>query len=249
MRYFVSISFNGASYSGWQIQSNATSVQGTLERALSLAAGEPISVVGAGRTDAGVHAINYFAHFDISESCPKSPEALLYKINAILPSDICAHAIFPVEEEAHARFDATSRTYEYFLHTTKDPFAHFSYYCKYPLNVEAMNKAAEAFLGTQDFSSLEKVGGDNKTSICTVTEAFWSFKDPNHLVFRVSANRFLRNMVRAMVGTLLEVGRGRKEIQWVSELLKERDRCKAGQSVPGHALFLTKIEYPYIENK
>lgn len=249
MRYFVSISFNGASYSGWQIQDNAPSVQGVLERALSIATGETVSVVGAGRTDAGVNARDYFAHFDISDDNPKSSEAILYKINAILPPDICAHSIVPVSSDAHARFDATSRTYKYYLHTSKDPFAKFSYYCKYPLNVDTMNKAAQHLLGTHDFSSLEKKGGDNKTSICTVTEAFWSFIDTTHLVFTVSANRFLRNMVRAMVGTLLEVGRGKQEAEWVAELLEERDRGKAGQSVPGHALFLTRIEYPYIDNK
>lgn len=245
MRLFVSLSFNGASYSGWQIQNNANSVQAELENALSLAFGEQISVTGAGRTDSGVNAVNYIAHFDLSDSNSKNPLELLYKINAILPLDIHVEDFFVVAPDAHARFDAISRTYKYYVHTSKDPFACFSLFYRYPLDIDAMNRAANHFLGTQDFSSFEKVKGGNKTSICTVTEARWDCIDETHFVYTVTANRFLRNMVRAMVGTLLEVGRGKKEADWVASLLKEKDRCKAGQSVLGNALFLTEIKYPY----
>lgn len=245
MRLFVSISFNGGAYSGWQIQKNAISVQAVLERALTLATGETISVIGAGRTDAGVNAKGFIAHFDISPECTKKPEYILGKMNAILPSDIIAHNICQVADDAHARFDAISRTYRYYIHTEKDPFAIFSYHYKHRLDVERMNIAAQHLLGTKDFSSFEKVGSDNNTSICTVTSALWERIDKTHLCFEVTADRFLRNMVRAMVGTLLDVGRGKREPEWIAQLIEEKERCKAGQSVPGHALFLTEVRYPY----
>ncbi len=245
MRLFVSISFNGGAYSGWQIQKNAISVQAVLERALTLATGETISVTGAGRTDAGVNARGFIAHFDISPKCTRKPEYILGKINAILPSDIIAHHICQVDDDAHARFDAISRTYNYYVHTEKDPFAIFSYHYRHRLNLEKMNIAAQHLLGTKDFSSFEKVGSDNTTSICTVESALWERIDETHLCFSVTADRFLRNMVRAMVGTLLDVGRGKREPEWVAQLIEEKERSKAGQSVPGHALFLTKVRYPY----
>lgn len=245
MRLFVSLSFDGGRYSGWQIQKNADSVQSELEKALSIAFGEQISVTGAGRTDAGVNATDYIAHFDLSDSNSKNPRELIYKINAILPHYIHVKHFFSVSDDAHARFDAVSRTYKYYLHNVKDPFARFSYYYKFPLNIAAMNLAAESLIGTKDFSSFEKLRGGNKTSICTVTEACWTQSDESHFVYTVSANRFLRNMVRAMVGTLLEVGRGKMKPSEIASLLEEKDRCKAGQSVWGEALFLTQIQYPY----
>jgi len=245
MRYFVLLSFNGSSFSGWQIQSNAESVQGHLERALSIAFGEPVSVTGAGRTDAGVNAKNYIAHFDLSDDKVFDTSERVRKINAILPLDIVVHDIFLQKDDAHARFDAISRTYNYYLHNTKDPFATFSYFFNYKIDIDAMNEAAKLLLGTKDFSSFEKSGADNMTSICTVSEAHWDKIDNNHFVFTISANRFLRNMVRAIVGTLLEVGRGRRPIEWVSEVIQQKDRCMAGQSVPGEALFLTDVQYPY----
>ncbi len=245
MRFFVSISFNGGAYSGWQIQKNVISVQAVMERALTLATGETISVTGAGRTDTGVNAKGFIAHFDVSPECSKKPNEILRKINAILPSDIIAHNICQVEDDAHARFDAISRTYRYYVHTEKDPFAIFSYYYRHPLDVERMNVAAKHLLGTKDFSSFEKLGGDNKTSVCSVISAQWEAIDKTHLCFCVTADRFLRNMVRAMVGTLLDVGRGKREPEWVAQLIEEKERCRAGQSVPGHALFLTEVRYPY----
>lgn len=244
MRFFVSVSYNGARYSGWQRQPNATSIQEVLEDALGKALGSRIEVTGAGRTDAGVSAADYVAHFDypcqIKEHGP-----LLYKINAILPSDIAVNSISQVSNCAHARFDATSRTYRYAVHTVKDPFAWHSHYCKFPLNVEEMNRAAAMLIGRHDFSSFEKTGADNKTSICAVSQAIWQVVSPGHLEFTITADRFLRNMVRAIVGTLIDVGRGRIFAEDMAALLRAGDRSKAGQSVPGEPLMLCGITYPY----
>lgn len=250
MRYFISLSYNGSAFSGWQIQENANSVQNEVQKALSTLLKEPIQVVGAGRTDSGVNAKNYIAHFNTNTQITSARD-FTYKLNAILPKEISIHNIFLVPDSMHARFSAKSRTYKYYIHTEKDPFyANFSY--SLPpnrLNFEKMNIAAKYFLGEQDFSSLEKIGADNKTSICNVTEAYWEPLDSNdfntatHFVFTVTANRFLRNMVRAMVGSLLNVGFGKKEPEWIIEMLAQRNRNAAGHSVPGNALFLTKIEY------
>jgi len=248
MRLFVQLSYDGSPFCGWQSQPNGESVQSNLERALTYALGHVISVVGAGRTDAGVNARGYIAHFDTHSSIEK-PAQTIHKINAILPRKICVHALYSVDDAAHARFDATSRTYRYYIHTSKDPFATYSYQFTFPLDFEAMNEAASHFLGIHDFSSLEKKGGDNTTSICNVTRAVWSKVDECHYVFTVTSDRFLRNMVRAMVGTLLEVGRGKRPASWTKELLDEKDRCLAGQSVPAQGLFLDEITYPYILNK
>ncbi len=246
MRYFICLSYNGSAFCGWQIQENANSVQQELQKALSTLLKEPISVTGAGRTDSGVHARNYIAHFD-SQTLIQDAAYMVYKLNAILPKEIAIHKIFEVSENAHARFDATSRTYKYYVHTTKDPFDNgFSMFVKpQSMDIEKMNRAAEYFLGEQDFSSLEKVNGGNKTSICTVTHAAWERIDATHFVFTVTANRFLRNMVRAMVGSLLEVGAGKREPRWIAQMLAQKNRCSAGQSVPGNALFLVEVKYPF----
>jgi tRNA pseudouridine38-40 synthase len=245
MRLFVQLSYDGSPFCGWQSQPDVPSVQDEMERALSIALGEKITVVGAGRTDTGVNARHFLAHFDVSAWPHEESERLLRKINAILPPAIVAEAFYPVADNAHARFDAISRTYRYYIHLTKDPFARHSCRCWYKLDVDAMNRAAALLLGRHDFSSFEKTGGANKTDICTVTEASWTAVDPTHLVFTITADRFLRNMVRATVGTLLEVGRGRRAPEWVAEVLAARDRCLAGQSVIGEALFLEEIRYPY----
>ncbi|MBQ5593326.1 MAG: tRNA pseudouridine synthase A, partial [Bacteroidales bacterium] len=211
---------------------------------------ETIEVVGAGRTDTGVNAQNYIAHFNISSQIT-SVTNTIYKLNAILPKEIAVQDIFRVNDQAHARFDAKSRTYKYYIHTQKDPFcSNFSYFLPPDrLNFEKMNQAAKYFLGEKDFTSLEKLGGGNKTSICNVMEAYWEpldapdFKSATHFVFAVTANRFLRNMVRAMVGSLLIVGFGKKEPEWIPQMLEEKNRNAAGGSVPGNALFLVGIEY------
>jgi len=248
MRYFISLSYKGTSYCGWQIQVNQPSVQGELERAFSIYLGEKIGITGAGRTDAGVHALNYIAHFDsvnpiLIQDYPK----LIYKINAILPSDITLLNICHVADNSHARFDAVSRTYKYFIHTKKDPFvADYSYFFPYTIDIERMNEASKYFFGEQDFTSLAKLHSDNKTNICNVTGAIFELcGEPYKICFTVTSNRFLRNMARAMVGSILEVGRGEKPIEWIPEMLMEKNRSKAGTSVPAHALFLTEIKYPY----
>ncbi|MCR5709448.1 MAG: tRNA pseudouridine(38-40) synthase TruA [Bacteroidales bacterium] len=245
MRLFLQLSYDGSPFCGWQTQAVSPTVQEEVERALSIAFGEKIAVVGAGRTDTGVNARHFIAHFNLTALPGGSIAPYLRKINAILPPAIVAEAFYPVAGNAHARFDALSRTYRYYIHYEKDPYARFSWRCYCPLDVAVMNEAAALLPGTRDFSCFEKTGGANKTSICTVTEARWEGDSEGHLVFTITANRFLRNMVRAVVGTLLEVGRGRREPRWIEEVLDSHDRCQAGRSVPGHALFLEKIEYPY----
>ena len=257
MKYSIRLSYDGSAFCGWQIQNNAISVQGTIESALSTLLGQAIQITGAGRTDTSVNAINYIAHFDIREGTSFEAEHLCYKLNAMLPREITIHEISFVSDDFHARFDAKSREYCYFVHFVKDPFSEkFSYRMRYPLDIEAMNKACEHLLGEHDFSCFEKVGGNNTTSICTITEASWSTYRPNHvelmgspytegdyIVFRIRANRFLRNMVRAIVGSLIEVGRGKKAPSWITELIASRSRSAAGQSVPGNALFFCGAEY------
>ena len=243
MRYKLTLSYSGAEFCGWQIQPNAPSVQEALQKALSTLVGEAVSVTGAGRTDTGVNARGYVAHFDCSGSVDTA--ALKYKINAILPNAIVVHSIEQVEPDFHARFDARRREYTYYIHRSKDPFCcRYSHLCSWPeLDIEKMNKAAARLLGTHDFSCFEKTGADNKTSICTVFEARWQMDDEQHWSFHIAADRFLRNMVRAIVGTLIEVGRGKRSPESMEALLESGDRCAAGESVPGHALFLSRIEY------
>ncbi len=257
MRYFISLTYKGSSYCGWQIQVNQQSVQAELEKAFSLYLRMNTQITGAGRTDAGVHAINYVAHFDSvipiqAQDYPK----LIYKINAILPSDITILNICQVPDNAHARFDALCRTYNYFVHSRKNSFLdQYSYFYPYELDLDKMNSAATLLLGEHDFTSMAKLHSDSKTNLCTVTQAIWKPYSPlnfstipksdSSICFSISANRFLRNMVRAVVGSLLEVGRGKKEISWISEIMEQKNRCAAGSSVPAHPLFLTNIEYPY----
>lgn len=265
MRYCIKLSYDGSAFCGWQIQPNAKTVQECLEKGLSTLLGVGISVVGAGRTDSKVNAVGYVAHFDYEGSADMGLTG--YKLNAILPLGIVIHGIEPVSDDFHARFGATNREYTYFLHRKKDPFVNsYSYHCSFELDVDAMNEAARALIGRHDFSCFEKVGSDNKTSICTVTEAYWTTYKPAHvdimgfgqeesyLYFRISADRFLRNMVRAVVGSLLEVGRGRRSIDEFRALILDPDgsagrisgkplRSLAGESVPGHALFLSKVDY------
>ena len=315
MRYFVKISYDGSAFNGWQVQPNAPTVQECLENSLSTLLRTRVSVVGAGRTDTAVNAVGYMAHFDFDGPVPQTlagPGGELdamktgCKLNAILPSGIVVHEVREVAGDLHARFSATRREYTYFIHRTKDPFVEgHSYFCPWTLDVEAMNLAAQALLGTHDFRCFEKTGSDNRTSVCTVTEAEWRFYEPSHvavmgfqpsctaaidgnlpaggcyLFFRISADRFLRNMVRAVVGSLMEVGRGKRSVEEFAALVlpvsdsasgpvsgsasgsgsvavscnaAEAGRSRvaadgtpfrslAGESVPGHALFLSSVEY------
>jgi tRNA pseudouridine38-40 synthase len=242
LRYFIELSYKGTHYNGWQIQPNAKSIQQTIEEAISVLLREKIKITGAGRTDAGVHARQMFAHFDTNQSF--NSNELTYKLNSFLPQDIAIYNIFPVPQDAHARFDALSRSYEYYIHTKKDPFLNdLSWYYKTDLNIDKMNEAAKFLFKHKDFKSFSKSKTDVKTYICDIKEAFWE-KNDHQLVFYITADRFLRNMVRAIVGTLVEVGQGKKSIEEFDFIIKQRDRNKAGFSVPAKGLFLTKIEYP-----
>ena len=261
MRHLIRLSYDGSAFCGWQIQNNARTVQGELEKALSTLLGAEVSVVGAGRTDSEVNAINYIAHFDVSDQVSINPEQLCYKLNAILPREMAVHEVSVADGEFHARFDARSREYHYFIHFRKDPFCEkYSYRMRYHLDIEKMNQAAKHLLGEHDFSCFEKVGGNNATSICTITEAAWSTYIPDHskmmgypcnegdyIVFKIRANRFLRNMVRAIVGSLIEVGNGKKDPHWIAELIANGSRSDAGTSVPGKALFFSGASYGEVE--
>lgn len=244
MRYFMRLAYNGAPFHGWQIQPHDTSVQETLEKALSTLLRVHIGVTGAGRTDTGVNASTMIAHFDVAESIADT-QKVVRQLNAIVGRDIAVYTIFPVHPDAHARFDATSRTYKYYLHTQKSPFLdQFSWWCHYQLDFEQMNEAAERMKAFTDFTSFSKLHTDVKTNNCKVTYARWE-KEGEQWVFTVTADRFLRNMVRAIVGTLVEVGRGRITVDDFCRIIEQKDRCSAGQSMPGHALFLHAITYPY----
>ena len=255
MRYFLCLSYDGSAFCGWQIQPSAPSVQQCLESTLSRLLGRPVAVTGAGRTDTAVNAANYVAHFDWDGILPFEASDFTYKLNAMLPREVVVHSVSEVADDLHARFSARRREYTYFIHRQKDPFLRaFSWQCGYPnLDFEAMNRACQYLLGTHDFSCFEKTGTDNKTSICTVYDAFWKPYTPSHIqimggngdywYFRIAADRFLRNMVRATVGTLIEVGRGKHDPEWVAELIKNGSRGDAGESVPGNALFLNQVDY------
>lgn len=241
-RYFMSLSFKGTRYRGWQVQPNGLTVQEVLETTLSTFFRRKISITGAGRTDTGVHASFYTAHFDC-DSLPFPPADLVEKLNRFLPADIALHRIWQVGDELHARFSASKRTYRYFISRVKDPFAmDTSYACYRPLNVTAMNEAAALLINFSDFTSFSKLHTDVKTNNCRIFEAFWR-EDGNQLVFTISADRFLRNMVRAIVGTLLEVGRGRLTPEGFAEIIRKKDRCAAGTSAPAQGLFLVAVEY------
>lgn len=269
MRYFIYLSYDGTNYHGWQIQPNGNSVQAELNRAVSIICGTTTEVVGAGRTDAGVHASMMVAHFDnnntgifsdaensLYESCRKATE----RLNRILPRDIAVAKVLPVKDEAHARFSATARTYQYHIHKGRNPFMqHYSYCPPYPIDIDKMNKAAQCLFDYTDFTSFSKLHTDVKTNNCKIMKVCWEktskencplsndnsfYANEEAWVFTIQADRFLRNMIRAIVGTLLDVGRGIITIEQFKEIIEKKNRCAAGTSVPGNALFLTDIQYP-----
>lgn len=243
MRYFITLSYDGTRFHGWQVQPNGTSVQGELQRALSLILRQDIQVTGAGRTDTGVHARMMVAHFDTDAPLADCKQ-LAYKLNRLLPCDIAIERIEPVGDDMHARFSATSRTYHYYLHTTKDPFLrHYSCELHYPLDFRLMNEAAQMLLTYDDFGAFCKSHADVKTTLCHVTKAEWKQTSPTAWRFEITANRFLRNMVRAVVGTLIDVGRGRLTLSDFRKVIEGKKRTEAGESMPGHALFLVDIKY------
>jgi len=244
MRYFITLSYDGTRYHGWQIQPNGLSVQEKLQWALStILRQEDILVTGAGRTDAGVHARMMVAHVDV-ERMDFELSDLVYKLNRLLPQDIAIQKIEPVSDEMHARFSATSRTYHYYIHTVKDPFRR-AYSCElhYPLDFKLMNEAAAILMEYEDFGAFCKAHADVKTTICHITAARWNQTSPVSWYFEITANRFLRNMVRAVVGTLIDVGRGRLSLDDFRKVIEGKRRTEAGESMPANALFLEDIKY------
>ncbi len=243
MRYIIHLGYNGKDFHGWQIQPNARSVQGELQEKLSILLKTPIEIVGCGRTDTGVHAKNYFAHFDTLNEIDIAK--LKFQLNAILPHSISIYGTGQADPNFHARFDAIERGYEYIICTQPNPFLRdFSMLYTKPLRVDLMNEAAKLLLIHSDFECFSKVHTDVKTFNCEVREAVWVQTEKNTLVFTIKADRFLRNMVRAIVGTLLEVGSEKKNIAQFEAVLKSKNRSEAGQSVPANGLFLTEVYYP-----
>ena len=244
MRYFMRLSYRGSPFCGWQIQPDDPSVQEAIEHALATLLRTATPVTGAGRTDTGVNARTMMAHFDTANPIGDLP-LFVRSLNGILPRDIAIHAIAPVNDDAHARFDATSRTYKYFTHDHKSPFLYpLSWHCRPGLDYDLMNQAADKLMLYTDFTSFSKLHTDVKTNNCRVTHARWT-QEGEQWVFTITADRFLRNMVRAIVGTLVDVGTHKISVERVCEIIEQKDRCQAGTSMPGHALFLWDITYPY----
>lgn len=242
MRYFLELSYNGAAYHGWQKQPNAISVQEVLEAALSTILNESISIVGAGRTDRGVHALQMFVHFDFKKEL--DVDNLPFKLNSFLPKDIAVHDVFKVKDQVHARFNALNRTYLYRIALHKNVFTfNNTFFVKQNLDVEKMNEASKILLDYKDFQCFSKSNTDVKTYNCTISMAAWALQN-NELHFTIKADRFLRNMVRAIVGTLVNIGLGKLEVRDLHHIIKSKNRSEAGFSVPAQGLYLTKIEYP-----
>lgn len=243
-RYFLDIAYNGTRYHGWQLQANAHSVQAELNQALATLLRQPVETLGSGRTDAGVHATQQMVHLDMETDI--APDRFLHSLNALLPPDITANSIFAVAQTAHARFDAVSRSYEYRICHRKNPFLqHLCYRYGVRPDVGRMNEVAQLLLLHHDFECFSRVHTDVKNFRCMITRAFWRHEG-DLLVFHISANRFLRGMVRAVVGTLLEVGEGRMDTAGFGAVLQSCDRRRAGRAVPPEGLFLTRVEYPFL---
>lgn len=259
-RYFIELNYDGTNYHGWQVQPNAVTVQQLLDEALSTVLRQPIETTGCGRTDSGVHATQFFAHFDLesmvnSELSMDDPAKKNHHspftidsrgVNAILPKDIAIKRIIPVHHDAHARFDATQRSYEYHIHFAKDPFrVNRSWELRDKPDIALMNAAAGIIIGYTDFSCFSKSNTQTFTNNCKITRAEWIENDDG-LVFHIAADRFLRNMVRAIVGTLIEIGRKEIEPEVIRQIIESKNRGKAGTSVPACGLYLTEVKYPYL---
>ena len=242
MRYFIKLSYNGTLYHGWQKQPKTKTVQGVLEQALTTLLRTPVLIMGAGRTDTGVHATEMFAHFDFDAKL--IGKTLIYKLNAFLPQDIVIHNLFCVDKDAHTRFNAISRTYLYRIAPTKNAFNYKStYFVKQDLNVDKMKAASKILLEYRDFQCFSKTNTDVKTYYCNIMKADWFFNN-DELHFVIKADRFLRNMVRAIVGTMINIGLGKLDVEDLHSIIASKNRSEAGFSVPAHALYLTKVEYP-----
>ena len=242
MRYFITLAYDGTNFHGWQIQPNGNSVQEELQKALTTLLRQPTPVVGAGRTDAGVHARKMVAHFDsdVAIDC----QQLAYRLNRMVPRSMAVYDVREVGDDMHARFSATKRTYHYYVHTRKDPFLrHYSCELHFDLDFERMNKAAAILMEYSDFGAFCKSHSDVKTTICRVMAAEWHQTSNTEWYFEISADRFLRNMVRAVVGTLVDVGRGRLTLDEFRNVIEGRKRTAAGESMPANALFLEEVEY------
>lgn len=251
MRYFIEFAYDGGAFHGWQRQPNASSVQETIEKALTTILRQETPVTGAGRTDTGVHARQMYAHFDVVEAISDTRK-MLSGLNRMCGRNIAIRRIIPVADDAHARFDASERSYKYFVVFEKAPFLRdYAWESPSALDVEKMNQAAEILLETRDFTSFAKLHTDVKTNICDVRNAIWEPYENQYgipgIVFTITADRFLRNMVRAVVGTLVDVGRGKLTIEEFREVIQAKDRCSAGTSMPAQALFLWTVKYPYIK--
>jgi tRNA pseudouridine38-40 synthase len=246
-RFFIELAFNGGAYHGWQIQKNAKSVQEVLNKALSTLLRKPVDTLGCGRTDTGVHAKQLFAHFDDEDELVKGNESkILTSLNALLPADIAIKRLFSVANDAHARFDAVKRSYEYHIHFGKNPFlSGLSWQLKDKPDLEAMNEAAKLMMNYQDFSCFSKSHTQVFTNNCKLMKAEWQWCSEERLVFYISADRFLRNMVRAIVGTLLEIGHGKQSVDYIHRVIESKDRSVAGVSVPACGLYLTEVVYPW----
>jgi tRNA pseudouridine38-40 synthase len=245
LRYFIELGYKGTNYHGWQYQPDANSVQETLNKALSLLLKKEIDIVGAGRTDTGVHAKKMYAHFDYESEI--DTQNLTHKLNSFLPKDIVIFNILQLHDDAHARFDATKRTYEYHIHTFKDAFeTDGSWLHQLPLDLNKMNEACKILFKYHDFECFSKTHSDVRTFNCVIFEAHWQ-QIGNKLVFTIAADRFLRNMVRAIVGTMINIGLGKIDLADFEKIIESKDRGKAGFSVPAHGLYLTQIEYDYIK--
>jgi len=243
IRYFIQLSYKGTAYHGWQIQNNAITIQQVLNEKLSIVFQEEIYVVGAGRTDTGVHAEYYMAQFDVEKKIDNF-NLFLNKINKLLPKDIAIQKIFNVNNNANTRFDAISRTYEYRITNVKNPFLKdLAWYNRIEYDIDLMNQAAKVLFDYIDFTSFSKTGTQVKTNNCKIYFAEWS-QQGNLLIFKIKADRFLRNMVRAIVGTLIEVGRKKLNVDDIKKIIESKNRSNAGLSVPAQGLFLTEIEYP-----
>jgi len=243
LRYFIQLSYKGTAYHGWQVQKNARSVQELVNKALSTVLRAPIETLGCGRTDTGVHALQLFAHFDYEKKF--RPDKILIALNGLLPHDIAVQHIFKVTETAHARFDAIARSYEYHICFIKDPFlTNFAWHIHHRPAIEPMNLACKILIDHADFSCFSKSHTQVKTNICKITEASWKM-DQKELVFYITADRFLRNMVRAIVGTMMKIGKSELSLDQFVQILESKDRSMAGMSVPAEGLYLCKVEYPY----
>lgn len=243
-RYFIKLAFKGTNYHGWQIQKKDITVQEVINKAIGTILRENINVTGAGRTDTGVHASCFYAHFDSNKMSTEKTDHFLFKINNFLPKDIAIYDIFSVPDKAHSRYSAKSRTYKYYISKIKNPFNNeFSYYLFYHLDVELMNKACNALYEYSDFTSFSKTNTQVKTNLCEIYHASWK-EDKEEIVFTIKADRFLRNMVRAIVGTMIDLGRGKINTNQFREIIESKNRSNAGYSVPPNGLFLTDITYP-----